>query len=265
MPGLFSSMQYTAALQTSKLYADASVSQDRKKSIEDGVPYLTNMIKVYLPNITEDIVGKKVKNDLAYWDAFYTEVSSKSKSQKEFPPLTDNETNALKNDLAAYFLNTGSYNPTGLKNNLLKAILYEYAIETGLVTRQSATQSATTTAKTPATTPAKTPATTSATTPATTSATTPAKTPSSADSMLYNNKNWDTDYMPFPVKKEDTDSNPIRDAIVFFIFFNWIIGAIVFVTSFNFSNISSNDIKRSVITFIFGFWGYLMYETELLS
>ena len=53
--------------------------------------------------------------------------------------------------------------------------------------------------------------------------------------------------------------------LVFFIFLNWIIGAIVFVTSFNFTNISSNDVKRSVITFIFGFWGYLMYETEFLS
>jgi len=85
--------------------------------------------------------------------------------------------------------------------------------------------------------------------------------PSSADAMLYNNKNWNTDYMPFPVKKEDTGSNPVRDAIVFFIFLNWILGAIVFVTSFNFTNISSNDIKKSVITFLLGFWGYLMYVT----
>jgi hypothetical protein len=93
----------------------------------------------------------------------------------------------------------------------------------------------------------------------------PTTSQSSADSMLYNNKDWNTDYMPIPIKKEEISGNPIRDIIAFFIFFNWIIGAIVFVASFNFTNISSNDVKRSVITFVFGLWGYIMYETELLS
>ena len=89
----------------------------------------------------------------------------------------------------------------------------------------------------------------------------PSPQASSADSTLYDNKQWESELNPLVVRKNNTESNWVRDVIGYFIVINWLLGAIAFVFTFNWNDTSNrNDMKRSVIIFFFGFWGFLMFE-----
>jgi hypothetical protein len=89
----------------------------------------------------------------------------------------------------------------------------------------------------------------------------PSSQASSADSTLYDNKQWESELNPLVVRKNNTESNWVRDVIGYFIIINWLLGAIAFVFTFNWNDTSNrNDMKRSVIIFFFGFWGFLMFE-----